>query len=86
MTNVHVSVCDCVHNFYYMYAYIGCPTIVRSDRGTENCNVEFLQPFLREACNDTLQGKKSFIYGKSTTNQVCICLTSCDLMHLLLII
>ena len=69
-----------------MHTYVGCPTIVRSDRGTENCNVAFLQPFLREACNDTFQGEKSFMYGKSTSNQVYICVTSCDLMYLQLII
>ncbi|XP_065888426.1 uncharacterized protein [Dysidea avara] len=47
----------------------GCPTIVRSDRGTENCNVAFLQPFLRESCDDQFRGEKSFMYGKSTSNQ-----------------
>ena len=58
--------------YYVHIIHIGCPTILRSDRGTENCNVAFLQPFLREACNDAFQGEKSFMYGKSTSNQVCI--------------
>jgi len=45
---------------------VGCPTIVRADRGTENCNVAFIQPFLRENSNDTFKGENSFMYGKST--------------------
>ena len=49
---------------------VGCPTIVRADRGTENCNVAFLQPFLRENSSDSFKGEKSFMYGKSTSNQV----------------
>ena len=73
MASVYMSVCDCVT--YYMHTYAGCPSIVRSDRETGNCNVAFLQSFLREAYNDTFQGEKSFI-GKSTSNQVCICVTS----------
>lgn len=53
---------------------LGCPTVVRSDRGTENCNVGFLQPFLRRDGEDCFSGENSFMYGKSTSNQVCISL------------
>lgn len=52
------------------YVLEGCPTIVRADRGTENCNVASLQPFLRENASDSFRGEKSFMYGKSTSNQV----------------
>lgn len=31
--------------------------------------MEFLQPFFRRQCNDDLAGLKSFMYGKSTSNQ-----------------
>lgn len=56
--------------------YINCiqhlgivPKIMRSDLGTENTNLAFLQPFFRHECNDSMAGLKSFIYGKSTSNQ-----------------
>ena len=52
------------------YVLLGCPTIVRADRGTENCNVAFLQPFLRTNSHDSFRDEKSFMYGKSTSNQV----------------
>ena len=46
-----------------------CPRILRCDLGTENTSLEFLQRFFRYDCNDDLAGVKSFMYGKSTTNQ-----------------
>lgn len=45
------------------------PRIVRADRGTENVNISFLQPFFRQTQQDSMAGLKSFMYGKSTTNQ-----------------
>ena len=45
------------------------PKILRCDLGTENTNLEFLQPFFRQNCNDDLAGVKSFMHGKSTSNQ-----------------
>ncbi|XP_062522376.1 uncharacterized protein LOC134197129 isoform X2 [Corticium candelabrum] len=47
----------------------GCPRVLRADRGTENTNVAFIQPFLRHFDKDALAGEKSFWYGKSTSNQ-----------------
>lgn len=41
---------------------LGCPTIVRSDKGTENCNVAFLQPFLRESYDDTFKGEEFYVW------------------------
>lgn len=44
----------------------GCPTILRTDRGTEN---SFLQPTLRHENVDDFAGEKSFQYGRSSANQ-----------------
>lgn len=53
----------------YIASLVGCPTVLRADRGTENTNVAFLQPFLRHG-DDAFAGEKSFMYGRSTSNQV----------------
>ena len=45
-------------------------TIVRTDRGSENAKIAFMQPFLRRHGTDSLSGLKSFRYGKSVHNQV----------------
>lgn len=47
----------------------GVPCVVRSDCGTENGNVASIQHFLRLNSNDSLAGEKSFMYGKSISNQ-----------------
>ena len=44
---------------------------MRTDRGTENSVIAFVQPTLRSFHQDDLAGEKSFRYGKSTSNQVC---------------
>ena len=49
---------------------IGCPKVVRCDRGTENTKVAYLQPFLRRKGRDQHAGIKSFRYGRSVSNQV----------------
>jgi hypothetical protein len=45
------------------------PKILHCDLGTENTNFAFLQPLFRHECHDSLAGSKSFMYGKSTSNQ-----------------
>lgn len=45
------------------------PTIVRSDLGTENLQVEAIHVALRYKQNDEFAGLKSFLKGKSTHNQ-----------------
>lgn len=45
------------------------PTIVRSDKGTENTLTGLLQICLRNKHNDKLSGDKSYVTGKSTRNQ-----------------
>lgn len=45
------------------------PRVIRSDRGMENSTIECLQQCLRYYHDDSLAGLKSFIMGKSTSNQ-----------------
>ena len=52
------------------FSLTGTPRILRCDLGTENCNVAFLQPFLRHNGTDCFAGEHSFRYGKSVSNQV----------------
>ena len=49
---------------------IGCPVILRADRGTENSIVAFLQPTFRHENVDAFAGKNIFQYGWSSANQV----------------
>ena len=71
--------CNCV------VCYIGgCPRLLRSDRGTENARISFLQPFLRRHGQDSLAGENSYRYGKSVYNHICINLSAyihCDCVH-----
>ena len=47
----------------------GTARIVRGDRGTENGNLAAIQHFFRRSMNDDFSGDKSFMFGKSTSNQ-----------------
>jgi hypothetical protein len=47
----------------------GAPRIVRADCGTENVHVAAMQRFFRFSADDDFAGDKSFMYGKSTSNQ-----------------
>ena len=47
----------------------GCPRVVRGDCGTENIHIAAVQRFLRRNCQNGSAGTKSFMYGKSITNQ-----------------
>ncbi|OXU25165.1 hypothetical protein TSAR_012821 [Trichomalopsis sarcophagae] len=44
------------------------PTIVRSDKGTENVLIESLQICLRREHDDKFDGEMSYIKGKSVHN------------------
>ena len=58
--------------YYYLETVnsIKCaPRILRTDCGTENSYLSFLQPLLRRGHQDSMAGLKSFMYGKSTANQ-----------------
>jgi hypothetical protein len=52
--------------------YIGCPKVVRADRGTENVKIAFLHPFLRHQSTngDDNSADNTFRYGRSVNNQV----------------
>jgi transposase len=45
------------------------PQIIRSDKGTENTNIAAVQRFFRRAHHDEFAGNRSFVYGKSVSNQ-----------------
>jgi hypothetical protein len=45
------------------------PRVLRADMGTENVGVESLQCYFRYDNDDDFAGIKSFMYGKSTSNQ-----------------
>ena len=57
-------------NRYYLKHNIGVPRILRSDCGTENTHIAFLQPYLRRNHTDCFSGSASYRYGKSVSNQV----------------
>ena len=42
---------------------------MQANYGTENVKVAGIQRFFRRDCNDSLSGSKSFMYGKSSSNQ-----------------
>ena len=47
----------------------GVPRCIRADRGTENTNIASIQVLLRRDDTDTLAAEKSFVYGRSVSNQ-----------------
>ena len=47
----------------------GCPSLLRTDCGTENVVIAGVQSFLRAECDDNLAGEKAHRYGSSTGNQ-----------------
>lgn len=51
--------------------HVGCPRILRTDRGTENTHIAFIQPTFRHSDPDDFAGMNSHRYGRSTSNQVC---------------
>lgn len=50
--------------------HVGCPSVLRTDCGTENSHVAVIQPILRHEHADSLAGGNSHRYGKSSSNQV----------------
>lgn len=60
-----ISLAATIHFFFLV-----TPRVIRSDDGTENVNIAAAQTFLRSDHNDDLAGIKSFMYGKSSANQV----------------
>ena len=48
----------------------GTARVIRGDAGNENLNVAGIQRFFRCNQNDSMAGERSFLFGKSTSNQV----------------
>ena len=44
--------------------------IIHGDKGKGNLNVAAIQRYFRRHGNDSMAGEKSFLYGKSVSNQV----------------
>ena len=53
----------------YLRKYGGTARKIRGDCGTENMYLAGMQRFFRRNDNDSFAGMKSFLYGKSTSNQ-----------------
>ena len=58
---------------FFLLSFLGTPTRVRADCGTETVHVAAIQRFLRGDHTDEFSGYKSFLYGASWANQVVIC-------------
>lgn len=54
---------DCVHSCG------GTASVIRADMGTENVRIAAIQRFFRNQANDRWSGEKSFVYGRSVSNQ-----------------
>ena len=50
--------------------YIGCPRVIRADKGTENVRVAAVQYALRREHDNSLAAEKSIRYGSSPANTV----------------
>jgi hypothetical protein len=57
------------NSFAFLFG-LGFPRLLRVDPGTENGILCAIHATLREDAADELRGKKSYRYGKSTSNQV----------------
>ncbi len=59
------------HRCKFMHmSLLGCPSIVRSDCGTENTSLASFHMALRHSHTDEFKWEKSFRFGSSTTNTV----------------
>ena len=54
---------------WYIRSVGGVPRIVCGDNGTENVNMAAIQRFFRREAADAFAGDKSFMYGRSVSNQ-----------------
>ena len=54
----------------WLISFLGCPSIVRSDYGTENSILAACHMALRHNHEDEFSGEQSFRFGSSTTNTV----------------
>jgi hypothetical protein len=49
--------------------YGGCPTLLRTDNGTENVNMAAIQSYLHSSGEDDFAGASAHKYGSSPANQ-----------------
>lgn len=63
----HLNVCLGIDRKFII---LGCPTILRSDCGTENSVLAACHMALRHIHQDEFHAEKSFRFGSSTTNTV----------------
>ena len=56
--------------YWYLIIYIGCPSIIKSDCGTEETSLAAVKMPLRHEHNNAFSREKSFRFGSSTTNTV----------------
>ena len=59
-----------IFNKNFWFFYVGTTKIIRGDKGNGNLNVAAIQRYFRRHGNDSMAGEKSFLYGKSVSNQV----------------
>ena len=57
-------------SLHFHITCLGCPRVLRTDAGTENCILAMIQPMLRHKHIDCFAQEKSHMYGRSTSNQV----------------
>ena len=80
-------VCVCVSIICSCFLYFGlhtsgCPTLVRSDCGTENVSIATCQMAARHEHDDQFAGGNSFIFGSSIRNTVSMmCIVTSILSH-----
>jgi hypothetical protein len=62
---------EIVGSYFIDYVNVigGTARIIRANMGTENVNVEGMQRFFRRSSQDGFAGDKSFMYGRSASNQ-----------------
>ena len=67
-----MNVPSCALSVLYilLFLFVGLPTVLRMDRGTENVLMATTQIALRSLHNDKFAGEKGIRFGKSTTNTV----------------
>ena len=65
--------------------HAGCPSILRCDYGTENVALATIQTAFRLLHTDPVAGRKSFLYGPSTSNIVSCELLLCCILRVCLI-
>ena len=67
VTSVYDNNCT---SYDCLILYLGCPSVIRCDYGTENVSIASIQIAFRFYHTDSRAREKSFIYGPSKANIV----------------